>query len=572
MIIKKTLLCVFIILATSCAKNNFDELQLTEIYNSNTKAVVMHTDSSDTTKTKYGDFSFRGTHNSYSGGLRGSITSQLNAKMRFFELDLWPINSENIYSSNWTVKDRELATLQWNDDSYLANYSENNGQISIDRHNGTGLTNVYKSNWAEKHRVLTAMQWNGNSYLVNYSKDNGQISIDKFTGNGLTNVYKSNWVAKPRVLSTIKWGGHAYLVNYSKDNGHVSIDKFTGNGLSHVYTGIWAEKNRVLTTLERDDEIYLVNYSKDNGQISIDRFTGSGLKNVYTNQWVEKDRELASITLDGIPYLFNYRKDNGQISINGFNGEELYFVYQKEWQAQKRVFTSYNSSDKSYIINYRNDSGQISIDEFSFDFVIGHDYPSDEVAHITGNPSSNYLTDWVTLITGDMSEDDYPIFLMLELKEYKAWLYNGLWEKMIDQVEATLGSENVKYVASKAMLNGINRDTPIEDLMGKVVVYLEPNNDIMGDKSDLAKELKGFRQSRKYRSYDWRNYYDNIGALKDSMIADTKNKKMIRIFRMEEEGNYQSLHGNVHLNFAITDDPNNTNYITLTDSLNTVPK
>lgn len=569
---KKTLLGIFLVFASSCTKNNVEEIKNIGSTSTEAEAAIKFTASSDSINKKYGDFCFRGTHNSYSGGLRGSISSQLNSKMSFFELDLWPLNSNNAYSSNWAHKDRVLTAIERNDDYYLANYSKDNGQISIDKFTGNGLTNVYKSNWMEKDRVLTAMEWNGNSYMVNYSKDNGQISIDKFTGNGLVNVYKTNWAEKDRVLTSMEWNGNSYMVNYSKDNGQISIDRFTGNGLANVYKGNWTEKNRVLTTIDWDGKVYLANYSKDDGQISIDRFTGSGLSNVYKKHWVAKDRELISITLEGIPYLFNYRKDNGQISINGFNGDELYFVFQKEWQAQNRKFASFNLSKNSYLINYRNDNGQISIDDFSFDFVIGHDYPSDEVAHITGNPTSNYLTDWASLIKDSMSEEDYPIFLMLELKEYKVWLYNGLWEKMLDQVEATLGIENVRYVASKAMQNGINRDTPIEDLKGKVVVYLEPNNDIMDDTSDLAKGLKEFRQSRRYHSYDWRKYYNNIDKLNASMKNDTTNKNLIRIFRLEEEGNYQSLHGNLLLNFAITDNPNDVRYIDLTNSLDAVPK
>ncbi|WP_460541083.1 hypothetical protein [Echinicola sediminis] len=535
---------------------------------------------------KFGELCFRGTHNSYSGGDRGSISSQLNAGMRFFELDLWPLNSNIAFSTNWEEENREMAAFEYAGNSYIVNYRPDDGQISIDRFTGNGIENVYRSNWAQNDRQLTALEYGGKAYLINYRADNGQVSIDRFTGNGLINVYQSNWASKERAFATLTHGGNAYLVNYRHDNGQISINMFTGTGLTTIFQGNWEAKARVLTTLHHDGQAYLVNYRADNGKVSIDKFTGNGLTHVYTTSWAAHPRELSTLSIDGDSYLVNYRKDIGQFSINGFKEASLYFVYKKNWVPRGRVLTSFNYGNKSHLVNYRADNGQVSVDRFNYEFVLGHHYPDGEVSKGTvgmdfanPNPLTNHLIDWLGLIK-DKNPMDYPVFLMLELKEYEVWLNNGLWQAMLDQVENTLGPENVVYIGSSARPNGVDRRTALEDLIGKYVVYLEPNSDINFDHSEAAKALRKYRQNRKYQSLDWRDYYNDLDGL-DNRLEDAYNEdKIIRLFRMEEYTFNLQLAMQTNgisnigwLNYAISDDPNDVVYQYVTTSkLSTVPE
>ncbi len=521
----KILLVVFILLLTSCSKNDSVEVQ-----NINpTENLVLKSVSSVNSDSIYGDFCFRGTHNSYSGGDRGSISEQLDSGMHFFELDLWPMNSDNVCSSEWSEKDRVLTSLKLDSINYIVNYSSENGQISIDKFHDSKLSNVFKAEWSEKSRVLTSMKLDGIPYLVNYCDENGKISIDKFNGSELSNVYKNEW----------------------------------------------SEKNRVLTSMELDGIPYLVNYCSENGQISIDKFNGSGLTNAYKSEWSEKDRVLATIVLDNVPYLFNYRKDSGIISINGFNGEDLYTVYKKEWSSKSRILTSISTSSNSYLVNYSPENGAISIDEFSHEFFLGHDYPSDEVSDLTDNSSSIRLKDWITFIKNNMPQD-YPIFLMLEIKNYKSWLANDFWKNMLEMVTNTIGSENLVFVGSNAKKDGIDRSTNINDLKGKIVLYIEPDKNINDDDSTEAKELKKFRENRKYQSYNWEdfNYSDNkLDELNENIYNAANSNKIIRVYRLETDTkSFLSLSNDTLINFAISDDPYTTAYQYLSNTLNTVPK
>lgn len=141
------------------------------------KAINAYTIPSNDLEKQFGDFCFKGTHNSYSGGDRGSIITQLNSGMSFFELDLWPLNSSIAFSTNWVDGERELSSMEYNGHSYVVNYRPDDGQISIDRFTGSGIDNVYQSNWAAEHRVFTSLEHNGEAYLVNYRADSGSFPL-----------------------------------------------------------------------------------------------------------------------------------------------------------------------------------------------------------------------------------------------------------------------------------------------------------------------------------------------------------------------------------------------------------
>lgn len=520
----------------------------------------------------YGDYSFAGTHNSYSGDERGTVADQLNAGLSFVEFDLWPIHSDNAYKSNWDANERVLTSFEWQGDTYLVNYESEDGQVSIDQFTGDDIDNVFQTNWSAKERVLTTLQLgSAASYIVNYRPDNGKVSIDKYSADGLANVYQTSWSAKDRVFISFHTSTAAYLVNYRADNGQISIDEFTGSSLSNVYSSSWSAKERVLTSFEWGGVLYLVNYSSESGQISIDKFDGSSLTNQYQTEWDAEDREISAFVLDSIPYLFNYKKSGGELAINGFDGGDLYVVYAQDWANGSRVFTTCDYSGSPYLVNYKSDNGQISIDQYKTEFVLGHDYPGDEVATGDGNPESALLEDWVDIIAEKMNASDYhgyPIVLMLELKKYKPWIQNDLWDIMLQEVEDVLSDGNYCYMGSAAKPNGVGRNTPLDSVKNKVIIYLEPNSDV----DDSGTSLESFRDDRLYHSYDWSDYDNKVDELIEKIEDKADDGVLVRVFELQENTSYGDLStmGDL-LNYAVSDDPYDEDFIDLLEDLGAVP-
>ncbi|QTL34749.1 hypothetical protein [Pseudoalteromonas viridis] len=577
----------------------------------------------------YGDRLIKGTHNSYSGSIdrqgnhRGSIIQQLNKGFKSLEFDVHPYNKQNIYLNHWSAKEREFTTFSLGEDTFSLDYRPDNGQVAINRFSDDGAgsatiyKNVYLSHWSPKAREFTSFTFNGKAFVLAYQQQDGLVGIAEFSYHNdqgaLNNVYLGDWANKKRVFTAFSLEERAFVVNYREDSGLISIDEFNYHDgkatLSNVYQGSWAKKSREFSTfklmLDSEERVFIANYREDSGQFSIDEFNINGhavsLGQVYKANWArDRARELATFSVDDKAYIVNYTHSNGIVSIDEF------FRGQNEFEMGKAVHLTFSDAERKitalnvqrvseredghpvlYLGNYRRDNGQVSVDRIELNTpTMGHDDIGHDV-DFNGNPADLRLEAWLQVIADWQAAnptDREPLFLMIELKGhhrledyFRLWLPGDKVNHVINTVYRTFGQDNVRLFDSKRAKeiesDVVNANTPYAKLMGKVILYIEPKKDILGEdddceRDDFIDDTEAVVKSSMEKSYEELcgfRYGSKIIAKKYKGLACAKNKScthpgdeyLHRLFRMGEgdssdAGNYPNWYCGV-FNFLSSD-------------------
>ncbi|MCO7187860.1 MULTISPECIES: hypothetical protein [unclassified Pseudoalteromonas] len=556
-------------------------------------------------KMTYGERLIKGTHNSYSGSIdrpgnvRGSIIQQLDWGFRSLEYDVHPYNKQNIYLNYWSAKERVFTAFSLGHQTFNLDYRPDNGQVAINKFNMDGtdsdssFQNVYLTRWAPKAREFTSFTVNGRAFVLAYQQQDGLIGIAEFTykneKGALSNIYLSDWADKSRVFTAFTLQNRAFIVNYRADSGRISIDEFSysdGKGeLNNVYQSNWANKSREISTFKllngKEEKAFIVNYRDDSGQVSVDEFSINddtiSLRQAYKTNWEgNRKRELAAFSVKDRAYVVNYTHTNGIVSIDEFfQGPSEYemgqVVYLRFGDTERQItalpfgnlgkeVTTSEGQPVLFLSNFRRDNGQISVDKIDLNTpTLGHDDIGHDV-DLDGNPTDLTLKTWLKIVADWQvanPEFNEPLFLMIETKGhrqlndyFRLWLPGDKVNHIINTVYATFGQDKVRLLESQYTIDknyaGVTANTPYEELMGKVILYIEAPAKILENgecvKADYLNKTAAMANS--YRSlcnFRYNNVIKGVqyksDCVRDKSCAHPGSRYLYRLFRMGEGDN-----------------------------------
>ncbi len=563
----------------------------------------------DSTKAIYRQFSFRGSHNSYSGNQNGmkreGIKTQLEKGLRFFEFDLYSYHTQNILKRTWTEDADVLTVFDYLEKTELLTYSKTSGIIKIYNVTTGGPQQIYENIETpviSGKRVFATLAFNGNLYVFSYHQDSGDLTIYNFENNKLSTIYSGYIKASQMKLFPFAYNNHVYLAQHDLDDSTykiqaVSLASNTASLNETVYNlnAVSSEDN--LTPFQQDNKLYIFRHNVN----YVTSFTVETI-NTTGNLWSKNSSITDNSSLLSGRVETSY--SNGKLFINAYTangnimGSQLIMDNEKPnivnectndiellAGAQSNVFPC----SKGYYLFLKKDSNiQLSVIDIGT-LVLGHDAPGDEVDLTVDNPQSIVLADWIAYMSNWSNEhpNHEPLFIMTELKDYEQWMADAKWQNIIKLMQENFGNK-LRYHNSSGFQNeSIVDQTKIVDgktlyfmdengskeggLLGKVVLYIQPNNNIT--KSDYTNNFKpfnttdgmlqeNFMQLKRYRinnklvSPDWR-YPSDYGGNLGNYIDQKDDSYVSRIFHMENaagDGQYDNIHC-TNVMFAVSDRP-----------------
>lgn len=563
----------------------------------------------DSTNAIYRQFFFRGTHNSYSGNLGGmkreGIVTQLERGLRFFEFDLFSFHTQIALQTEWTEEVDVFSVFDYEGYSYVLSYSELGEELKVYRLSNGELEMVYRKSGAPLEKVKKQyhiLSYRNTPYLVDYEPGNGMLTIHRFNGTSLFPVDTFSIGAIDAELSTFIFNNKAYLGIYGIDLGSYKIREilFAGDriALGEMHLEINSvPSNEVLYPFEQNNRLYIFRHNIN----TVTNFRVTSV-DVGTMPWTIKDSRTG--TSDLLMGTVQATQFNGKFLVNSYaaNGTVLgsQLIIDKEipnlvneynltMDIMSGAKVSLFPSDKGcYMFLQKKLKVQLSSIAMGT-LTLGHDAPGDEVDLSVDNPPSVFLKDWLETLALWSSENPNhePLFIMTELKEYEQWIADSKWQKIIELMQSKFRNKLRYHSSSGFHMESIVDQNRIVDgktlyfmdengskeggLLGKVVLYIQPNNNItrststnnfepFATKDGLLQEnflqLKRYRENNKLVSPDWRypsKYGNDVGAY----INAKDNSYISRIFHMENsggDGQYDNIQC-VDVMFAVSDRP-----------------
>lgn len=563
----------------------------------------------DSTTAFYRQFFFRGTHNSYSGNQGGmereGLATQLERGLRFFEFDLFSFYTAEEFRANWTEEVDYLSSFHHMDKSYLFSYSNVGGLLKIyEVVNGEQELRYDNSTnpWTEENREFNVLNYQGEQYVLDYVPTSGDLTVHNFDGTVLSELGSKNAGVVNARLSSFVFDEKAFITLYSSDMGTYEIKEVIIDGDdvglgSTLYKVESVPSGESFYPFEQDDRLYIFRHNVNT--VTNYRVESIGIGNT---SWSMENSEMGSSDLlkgdvtmvqsNGKTYVNSYTSNGNVIGSQLIIDEDipvLVYEYNNETDVLVGAEVKLNSMDTGYNLLLKKGNAVQLLAIHVGELVLGHDAPGDEVDLTVDNPSSILLEDWIDYMVqwSDNNPNHEPLFIMTELKEYEQWLADAKWQYIIELMQAKFGDRLRYHSSSGFHSEGIVDQEKIVDgktlyfmdengskeggLLGKVVLYIQPNNNItkseytnnfqpFGTSSGVLQEnflqLKRYREDNKLVSPDWRNpdnYGNDIGA-----YIDAKDDSYIsRIFHMESsdgDGQYDNIRC-TNVMFAVSDRP-----------------
>jgi len=384
---------------------------------------------------------------------------------------------------------------------------------------------------------------------------------------------------------------HTYnIFKVSFDEGGVSIGE-------PIYEIGSISSGETLYPFEQDNMLYIFRHN-------VNTVTNFSVESVDTSENIWSKSGSANGTSDLLKGTVKAVQTDGKLFVNAYaaNGDVmgsqliidsgtpiLAYEYNNEDDMLSGADVGvYPSKDGYFLLLDKGLSVQLSTIDIGA-LTLGHDAPGDEVDLTVDNPQSIFLADWIEYIAewSNAHPDHEPLFIMTELKEYKQWLADAKWQNIIKLMQDKFGDklryhsssgfrneplvDNDKIVDGKTLYFMDEKGSKEGGLLGKVILYIQPNNKITkseytndfepfktseGKLQENFLQLKRYRENNKLVSPDWRHpnrYGNDIGA-----YIDAKDDSYIsRIFHMESvDGNGQ--YDNIHCTdvmFGVSDRP-----------------
>ncbi len=573
---------------------------------------------SDSTTAIYRQFFFTGTHNSYSGNLGGmkreGIETQLERGLRFFEFDLFTFHTQKALQTTWAEQVDEFAVLDHMGEPHILSYSKTGASIKIFSLDNGNPQIVYENTGEgldEVDRKFSILAFQNELYIFGYEPLDGDLIVYSFNGTSLTPVHSGNIGDTNVNLSTFVFNNTAYTAVHAKDDATYKIIEISFEGEDVAlgetrYEQSSIPSNETLYPFEQDNNLYIFRHN-------VNTVTNFKVESVDANgnTWTTNGSQTSTSSL--LTGTVQASSTNGKLFVNSYaaNGDvkgsqlimdnakpNLVNEYNNESDMLSGAEVGIYPSENGYYLFLQKDASVQLMSIAIGDLVLGHDAPGDEVDLRVDNPSSVFLEDWITYIA-DWSNGNpghEPLFIMTELKEYEQWLADAKWQNIIRLMQEKFGNK-LRYHSSSGFHNeGLVDQNKIVDgktlyfmdengskeggLLGKVVLYIQPNNNITksehtnnfqpfattdGILQENFLQLRRYRENNKLVSPDWRNpgnYGNDIGA-----FIDAKDDSYIsRIFHMQSasgDGQYDNIRC-TDVMFAVSDRPYEglyTNYV-----------
>lgn len=568
-----------------------------------------HTGVQDSTTAIYRQFFFKGTHNSYSGNLGGmkreGIATQLERGLKFFEFDLFTFYTEILLDTNWQEDADYFSAFTYMDAPHLLTYAKTGGVLKIYKLKDDAQELIYQNNgnpWTEEDRQLNILNHLSGQYLLDYVQSNGILRAYKFNGTELMDMGMENTGIVDAKSYTFVFDQRLFIAFHSVDKGTYEIKEVTIDGGDITLGASLFElesvpANESIYPFEQEDRLYIFRHNMNTvTNYKVETIDSDG------TSWSTSDSSLESsnLLLGSIKAV----QSNGKFYINSYtangnvigsqlvmdNGTPiLVYEYNNEVDFLTGAEAMLYPSEKGYGMFLRKGS-ELQLSSINIgSLVLGHDAPGDEVDLSVDNPTSILLEDWIDYMAqwSANNPNHEPLFIMTELKEYEQWLADAKWQNIIRMMQDKFGGKlrfhssngfhNEPLVDQNLIVDGktlyyMDKSGSKEGgLLGKVVLYIQPNNNItksehtndflpFGPASVQLHEnflqLKRFRENNKLVSPDWRypnRYGNNIGA-----YIDARDDSYIsRIFHMQSsqgDGQYDNIRC-TDVMFAVSDRP-----------------
>lgn len=572
----------------------------------------------DSTNAIYRQFFFTGTHNSYSGNLGGmkreGIATQLKRGLRFFEFDLYSFNTQKVLQTTWTEPVDALTVFEYMNMPYFLSYTKTGASLKIYKLDEDNIDAVYSNTGEtldEVEREFSILAFENTIYVLAYEPINANLIIYSFNGANLTPIYSGNLGSTDVMLSSFIFDGRAYAAVHSKSDSKYKIMELSitegGAGLENpIYEQSSIPPQEELYPFWQENDLYIfrhnvntvTNFRVESIDTTGDTWSTSGSQTGSSELLFGSVRALqANGKLFVNSYAANGRVIGSQLMVDK-GKPNLILEYNNESDMLSGANASVYPLEKGFFLLLQKDSA-VQLSSVSIgQLILGHDAPGDEVDLSVDNPSSILLDDWISFIA-DWSNDNpdhEPLFIMTELKEYEQWLADAKWQNIIRLMQEKFGNKlrfhsssgfhNEALVAKNLIVDGktlyfMDQNGSKEGgLLGKVVLYIQPNNNIT--KSDHTNnfrpffttdgilqenfdQLRRYRENNKLVSPDWRNpgnYGNDIGHFIDSR----DDSYISRIFHMQSsigDGQYDNIRC-ADVMFAVSDRPYEglyTNYV-----------
>lgn len=573
---------------------------------------------SDSTTAIYRQFFFTGTHNSYSGNLGGmkreGIETQLERGLRFFEFDLFTFHTQKSLQTTWAEQVDGFTVFDYMGEPHILSYSKTGASIKIFSLDNANPQIVYENageGLDEVDRKFSILAFQNELYIFGYEPLDGDLIVYSFNGTSLTPVHSGNIGDTNVNLSTFVFNNTAYTAVHAKDDATYKIIEISFEGEDVAlgetrYEQSSIPSNETLYPFEQDNNLYIFRHN-------VNTVTNFKVESVDANgnTWTTNGSQTSTSSL--LTGTVQASSTNGKLFVNSYaaNGDvkgsqlimdnakpNLVNEYNNESDMLSGAEVGIYPSENGYYLFLQKDASVQLMSIAIGELVLGHDAPGDEVDLSVDNPSSVFLEDWITYIA-DWSNGNpghEPLFIMTELKEYEQWLADAKWQNIIRLMQEKFGNK-LRYHSSSGFHNeGLVDQNKIVDgktlyfmdengskeggLLGKVVLYIQPNNNITksehtnnfqpfattdGILQENFLQLRRYRENNKLVSPDWRNpgnYGNDIGA-----FIDAKDDSYIsRIFHMQSasgDGQYDNIRC-TDVMFAVSDRPYEglyTNYV-----------
>lgn len=572
----------------------------------------------DSTTAIYRQFFFTGTHNSYSGNLGGmkreGIGTQLERGLRFFEFDLFTFHTQKALQTTWAEQVDGFTVFDHMGEPHILSYSKIGGSIKIFSLDNGNPQIVYQNTGEgleEVDRKFSILAFQEGLYIFGYEPMAGDFIIYSFNGTSLTPLHSGNIGDTNVNLSTFVFNNTAYTAVHAKDSTTYKIIEISFDGGDVALGETRYEQNSVpsnetLYPFEQDNNLYMFRHN-------VNTVTNFKVESVDTNgnTWTTNGNQTSTSSL--LTGTVQASITNGKLFVNsyGANGDvkgsqlimdngkpNLVNEYNNESDMLSGAEAGMYPSENGYYLFLQKDTSVQLMSIAIGELVLGHDAPGDEVDLSVDNPSSVFLEDWVTYIANwsNGNPGHEPLFIMTELKEYEQWMANAKWQSIIRLMQDKFG-DKLRYHSSSGFHNEdlVDQNKIVDGktlyfmdengskeggLLGKVVLYIQPNNNITksehtnnfqpfattdGILQENFLQLRRYRENNKLVSPDWRNpgnYGNDIGA-----FIDAKDDSYIsRIFHMQSasgDGQYDNIRC-TDVMFAVSDRPYEglyTNYV-----------
>ncbi len=563
----------------------------------------------DSTTAIYRQFFFRGTHNSYSGNLNGmqreGIKTQLNEGLRFLEFDLFPYYTREKLNESWSETVDQFLVFEYQEESYLITYDQSSGRTRIYELTDDGQNLVSESvndGAVGKNAALCTLPTESKLYVFSYLPGDGSLTIANFDGESLKSVFDGTTNHIDAELNPFIYDGQTFLSVYdpkleSYEVYQVSLDRDEFVLNDAIYTLSAVDPNESISPFIQNSTLYLFRHNSRNvANFSVvtldtagDSWTTAGTINSTS------DALQGSVTAclsNGKTYVCSYTA-SGDLSeaqlVMDNDKPNLVLEYESEIDLLSGAEVQYFPSKKGYYaLLQKNDNVQLALVNMGT-LALGHDAPGDEVDLDVDNPSSIVLSDWIDYIANwcNQNPDHEPLFIMTELKDYGQWIADAKWQNIILLMQEKFGDKLRYHNSSGFQSESIVDQTKIVDgetryfmdengdedegLPGKVILYIQPNNNITksaytndfepfvttdGELQENFLQLKRYREGNKLVSPDWRypkNYSNDIG----NYIDNKDDSYISRIFHMENSAG-DSQYDNIQCTdvmFAVSDRP-----------------